>query len=308
MRPTRTSLSAPTRLVRVGVPLRDRSRSLPGAVPAPGRRVLLAGALAWGLAACGSRGADDVDRPAPVAPPRTVRTGSVSLAGPPAFLPFMKGLAARYQSLYPGVTVRADVLPMAPLLAQLRARALGFALLPRRLGDAGRDLFGFPVARDGLAVLVRRDHPLQALALAELTLRLRAGGAARLAVHDPQGRVGDLVEELFRIDARGVPRLAAGIDPVTWFQGAGRDTDDVLLTTLDVALGFASGAKFRGVAIDGVAATPRNLRKGDYPLMAPVNLVTRDLPAGEARLFVDFCLSAQISDLVRQHGLIPYAD
>ena len=236
------------------------------------------------------------------------RSGAVSLAGPAALMPLMQSLAARYELLYPGVTVDTSAPPLAPALARLRARSLDFALLPRRLADHERDLLAFPVARDGLGVLVRRAHPLQTLSVAGLAARLSQGRAGGLAVHDPQGRVDAMLGALFRIDGRSLPRVA---DAASWVrdEGSGEGAQvEVLLLTLDAALGFASRADVRLVAIDGRHANPRNLRKGDYPLLEPVNLVSRDQPAGEGRHFVDFCLSAQIFDLVRQHGLIPYAD
>jgi phosphate transport system substrate-binding protein len=64
----------------------------------------------------------------------------------------------------------------------------------------------------------------------------------------------------------------------------------------------------RNTHIDGVAATSRAIRSGDYPLARPLSLVTKGNPAGLAKLFIEYAASSQVSDLVIAHDFVPYLD
>lgn len=61
----------------------------------------------------------------------------------------------------------------------------------------------------------------------------------------------------------------------------------------------------RAVKIDGIAPTPQNIKNGRYPLSRTPMLVTRGKPAGEARQFIDFVLSAAGQKIVKRMGYLP---
>ena len=62
------------------------------------------------------------------------------------------------------------------------------------------------------------------------------------------------------------------------------------------------------IKVDGYAPSARNLRRGLYPLLIPLSLVTRELPQGEIKAFLDFCLSAHATALVARLGFVAYVD
>jgi phosphate transport system substrate-binding protein len=57
-----------------------------------------------------------------------------------------------------------------------------------------------------------------------------------------------------------------------------------------------------------VAATSENVRNGNYPMSRPLTLVTKELPAGLVKAFLEFALSSQVSDLVKEFSFVPYVD
>jgi phosphate transport system substrate-binding protein len=61
----------------------------------------------------------------------------------------------------------------------------------------------------------------------------------------------------------------------------------------------------RAVKIDGVAPTPDNIKSGQYLLSRTPQLVTPGKPEGEARLFIDFVLSADGQKIVERLGYLP---
>jgi phosphate transport system substrate-binding protein len=71
---------------------------------------------------------------------------------------------------------------------------------------------------------------------------------------------------------------------------------------------YAKGVKeLEVVAADGQAYLPsaENVRSGKYPLSRPLFMYTRGAPAGDAKAFIDFCLSREGQGIVTQVGYYP---
>jgi ABC-type glycerol-3-phosphate transport system substrate-binding protein len=51
--------------------------------------------------------------------------------------------------------------------------------------------------------------------------------------------------------------------------------------------------------------SPENVRSGKYPLSRPLFMYTRGAPSGEAKQFIDFCLSPAGQAIVTQVGYFP---
>jgi len=78
-------------------------------------------------------------------------------------------------------------------------------------------------------------------------------------------------------------------------------------------IGYGGGAYAKGVkelkvvGDDGqpYAPTEENVRSGKYPLARPLFVYTRGAAIGEAKEFIDFCLSAEGQAVVTQVGYYP---
>jgi phosphate transport system substrate-binding protein len=69
-----------------------------------------------------------------------------------------------------------------------------------------------------------------------------------------------------------------------------------------------AGAGVRLLAFDRIDASSRSIANGSYALARPLALVTRRLPEGLARQFIDFALSRHVADLVAEHDFVPYEE
>ena len=65
------------------------------------------------------------------------------------------------------------------------------------------------------------------------------------------------------------------------------------------------GTPIKLLPLDGIAASVENVRNGIYPLSRPLNLVTRGVPKGLARDFIEFARSEQVHDLVEAQYFVP---
>jgi phosphate transport system substrate-binding protein len=82
------------------------------------------------------------------------------------------------------------------------------------------------------------------------------------------------------------------------------------------AIGFASlGLAQQAAAIQpirllplgDVPATLENVRNGRYPLVRPLQLVTRDEPQGIVKEFIDYARSPEVHDLIKTNGFVDWS-
>ncbi len=71
-----------------------------------------------------------------------------------------------------------------------------------------------------------------------------------------------------------------------------------------ISLGLVN-IKVKAVNLDGVKATDENILQYRYRLVRPFLFVTRGPAGGEIKDFIDFVLSREGQDLIKQEGLIP---
>jgi phosphate transport system substrate-binding protein len=54
----------------------------------------------------------------------------------------------------------------------------------------------------------------------------------------------------------------------------------------------------RALSVDGSAPARASVQRGAYPLKRPLVLVTKDVPAGDTKAFLDFVLAAEAQAIV----------
>jgi phosphate transport system substrate-binding protein len=86
-----------------------------------------------------------------------------------------------------------------------------------------------------------------------------------------------------------------------------KELDDAIDCIQDVAADdagiTASSMSFavpgvRALAIDDAAPVPADVQSGAYPLKRPLILVTKDIPAGDTKAFLDFMLTPEAQAIV----------
>jgi phosphate transport system substrate-binding protein len=184
--------------------------------------------------------------------------------------------------------------------------------------ERGVEFHEVVVARDGIAVVVHPENPVEELTLDQLrqifngTLRdwKQVGGPKRpLQVLSRESNSGTYVffnEHVLRKDdyareARLMPSNAAIVQAVSQDRGS----------IGYVGLGYAEGAPVRIVRVKADAASPAvapsltTVRDGSYPIARPLHLYANGEPKGLARDFIEFALSPEGQRIVRETGYIP---
>lgn len=273
---------------------------------------LLASLMLLSASACQRDDAAPKNAVAPLA-------GSLRLSGSSTMAPLMQAIAARFGHLHPGVSFDIESGGSNRGVDDARSGKVDIGMVSKALPD-DKELTGIAIARDGGGIVLHRDNPVTQLSDAQLrnifTGRLKnwkqVGGAdAPIYVIDRDTRRG--VRELFlhhyRLTADELRADAVGGD---------NDATIALLRTQPGGIVFfsigeaerrvAAGEPLKLLPADGVAASRQTIQKGDYPISRPLTLVTRGLPQGLAKTFIDYARSPAVHDLLEQYEFVPYLD
>ena len=273
-------------------------------------RILLLAALAvFCLAASAAQ--------APSASPNRVQN-RLTITGAATLAPLVNDIARRFEQRHPGIRIEVRSVGSGKGLTDLRAGTTDIAMLSRALLNSERDLFAFPIARDGVAVIVHRDNPVKNIdtqQLAELLTsklvnwKALGGRDAPIAFAWRRGH-GSVELVLTRL---GVKREQLGGhllgDDDDAIQFASASPNGVTLTSVGQAeRSVQAGAPIKLLAYNGAPASSRTIRSHGYMLSRPLTLITRHLPEGLQKQFIDYALSSNVIDLQLKYGFVPYQE
>lgn len=246
--------------------------------------------------------------------------GRLLITGSSTMAPLIVAIAKRFQTLHTGARVEVQMGGSGRGIRDARQGAADIGMVSRALGEAERDLYGVPIARDGVAVVVHRDNPVKSLTVRQIvevyTGRItnwkQVGGrdTAILVVKAEETRSStELFIHFFDI---GYDRILAqrvvGDNPTRIKLLVETPNAILYMSVGEAERNALTGVPLSLLPIGGVAAGSKTIRSGDYPISRPLTLVTRSIPTGLAGQFIDFALSAGVTDLILAHDFVPYLD
>lgn len=254
----------------------------------------------------------------PVSPRK--RAQKLHIVGSTTMGPLLKEIAAKYHLVHPEVAVEVELGGSARGLMDVRAGLAHIAMLSRALAPSERDLYGIPIARDGVGVVVHADNPLRELSVEQLqavfTGRAREWkelGGSRDAVYALGGLRDGASSALFArflkqpLDAFSLnAAVESNIERLAVVAACENAIAYVSVGAAERAI--AQGVSVRLLPISGVTASSANIRNGSYPICRALTLASRDAPSGVARSFFAFCLSAQVNGILSAFDFVPYLD
>jgi phosphate transport system substrate-binding protein len=232
----------------------------------------------------------------------------------------MTDVAQRFEHLHPGVKIELRSSGSGKGIAEVRAGTCDVGMLSRAPFANERDLFGYPIARDGLAVVVHRENPIKGVTTRQLTgiLTGQLVNWKQLGGHDApirlawrtqgHGSVELILEKLNLRREQVVPHTIVRTNE----QGIALIAKDPHAVTLasvaEAELSAQAGVGVKLLAFNGSPASTRTIQNHNYMLSRPMTLVTRHLPQGLQKQFIDYALSPEVVDLQVKYGFVPYKD
>lgn len=252
---------------------------------------------------------------------RTLPTpGKLLITGSSTMCPLIAEIGKRFEYLHPGIRVEVQCGGSGRGISDAREGKADIGMASRALTEKEKDLYGFPIARDGISVILHKDNPVKALSDAQvadiytgkITNWKEVGGrdAAITVVNPKKGySSAELFSHYFKIGYEDIKAdIIAGDNP-TRIKAVIADPSAIAYISAGEADRTArAGIPIKLLPFNNVMPTGRNIITGNYPITRPLILVTKNLPSGAVKAFIDFCLSQAVVDLIEKLDFVPYED
>lgn len=186
----------------------------------------------------------------------------------------------------------------------------------RALKDSEPDLVVHTIARDGIAIVTHTSNVVDGLTLAQvrqiftgdITNWSEVGGADHaievISREEGSGTRGAF-EEMVMDDDNDATDDNITASALLFNSNGALHT---AVSDAQWAIGFLSfgylDSEVKALEIDGVAATVANAKNETYPVIRPLNYLTKEAPEGIVKDYIDFCLSSDGQDIVEDEGYI----
>lgn len=189
------------------------------------------------------------------------------------------------------------------------------------------------IGYDGIAIIVNKQNPINEITskqiidiyTGKLTNWKDLGGPDRpikLVSKDFGRSTLDLFIEHFNLEVKKHDNLmfyktkTEKEYPGTGAVVVGQNSEAIVEVSKDpgaigyVSIGAAERAerklgKIKRIRLDGIEASRENVRNKSYPIIRPLNLITKGKPSGEVERFMEFLLSPHGQNIVKNLDYIP---
>jgi len=167
------------------------------------------------------------------------------------------------------------------------------------------------VARDGIAVIVHPSNPINNISLEDLKAIYTGGISKWSKIGSGSGSIVIVSRDAASGTFETFNNLALNKAKLT-------DAALMLASNLEIArtiaqtpgaigyvgLGYLSD-EVKAIKVNGITASEATVRNETYPLARPLFMYTNGTPSGLAKSFIDFIMSGQGQDIVKEAGFVP---
>ena len=260
--------------------------------------------------------ATSAPNPAPT-PAGTGLSGEITEAGSTTVQPLAEKLAEAFSAQYPDVEITVQGGGSSVGVKSAGEGTVDVGAASREVKESELqefpDLKVYTIARDGIAIVAHPDVPLDGLTkeqvkdifAGEITNWNEVGGPDKpiVVVSREEGSGTRAAFEEMVMGKEGPPIVDTAILQPS--NGAVRTT----VSTTPDSIGFLSfgylDESVKTLAIDGVEPTEANAASGAYPIVRPLNLLTKGEPSGVVKAWLDFILGEEGQQIVADEGYIP---
>ena len=254
-------------------------------------------------------------------PPDTmVPAGTLHLTGSSTMTPLMSEITQRFHALHPQVLFIIETGGSSRGISDVRSGNADIGMASRVLNAEEKGVTGFPVARDGVGIMVHKDNPVKTLSQSEV-VAIFTGQSQNWKAFNGQdipitviardklrGLTGVFLDH-YKLRYEDIKAQKVVGDNIFAFDAVRGNVAAVTLISV-VAADEASGAGIpvKLIPLDGIVANNRSILTGNYSLTRPLTLVTTEAPTLLVQRFIEFTLSSQVTDLIQKLGFIPYLE
>ncbi len=237
--------------------------------------------------------------------------GELQLAGSSTVQPLAQSLAEVYMEQNPDVKIDVQGGGSSVGVKSAAEGTTPIGMASRALKDSEMeeypDLIAHTIARDGIAIVVHADVPIDGLSLdearqifaGEITSWGEIGGPDETIVVVSREE-GSGTRGAFEDMVMGDEALIADTALLQPSNGAVKTT----VASTPLSIGYISFGylddSVKALAIDGVEPTVAHAQSDAYSVVRPLNLITKGEPTGLAKAFLDFIMTDEGQQIVAQ--------
>lgn len=241
----------------------------------------------------------------------------LTLSGSSTIAPLAQELGARFEQLHPGVKIDVQAGGSARGVTDARQGLAQIGLVSRGPKPEEANLKWHTIARDGIAVIVHSDNPVKELTadqvIAIYTGKERnwhnAGGKEQTitVVNKAEGRSTlELFLHHFKLKASEVKADVVIGDNQQGIKTVAGNPNAIGYVSIGSAEYEAKhGSSIKLLPLNGIAPSTATVVDGSFPLARPLNFVTKEVPTGLTKEFIDFAQSAQADSLIEKQYFVP---
>jgi len=260
-----------------------------------------------------ARAAELADRPG------KSQAGLLRITGSSTMCPMISAINERFRTVKPDIRLVVECGGSERGIKDVREGNAEIGMIARALKADEKDLYGFPIARDGLSFIAHKSNPVPTLSPEQIagifsgkiiSWRQVGGNDAPITVIlKEKGKVAtEFLVKHFDLAGKLQGKVVPGDNPETAGMVLSNPNAIGYLSSGEAERRANAGEALRTIPLGGVAPTARNIITGNYPLTRPLTLITRGLPSGLEKEFVNYCLSSKVVDLIEKFDFVPYED
>lgn len=240
-----------------------------------------------------------------------VITGSSTVA------PVVSEAARQYESMTPGLRIDVQTGGSSRGIADVRKGLAHLGMASRRLKGDESDLSVRTIAIDGVGVIVHRENPIQDLSKDQLVgiYRKEISNWKELGGHDAPIIVVNKAEgratlEVFLgytgLDSADVKADVIAGENQHAIKSVAGNPDAIGYVSIGAAAAESdAGIPVKLIACDGIEASTENVSNGTFPIVRPLNMVTKGAPSTAAHQFLEYLGSPAIHGNIKAHLYVP---
>lgn len=240
-----------------------------------------------------------------------VITGSSTVA------PLVNEIGKQFEQDNPDTRVDVQTGGSSRGIADARSGTADIGMVSRALTANESDLNGFPVALDGIAMIVHESNPIQELTPEQIQKVYRkqiqnwsdVGGnkGAITVVNKAEGRSTlEVFEAFFEFQPKDIKADVIIGDNQQGLKTVAANPQALGYVSIGAAqVEIARGEPIKMLPLNGIEPNLDNVKNSTYPLSRVLNVVTKGAPAPLAQEFINYATSSQVESLVSNQQLIP---
>jgi phosphate transport system substrate-binding protein len=246
--------------------------------------------------------------------------GKLLVTGSNTMAPMIAAAGKRFSTLHPGVQIEVQTGGSGQAIDDVMKGKADIGMASRSLTNKESGLYSFAIARDGVCLVVHENNPVRSLTSRQVSdiytgkidnwSKVGGKNAPVVPINVSEGLgSSDLFTRYFGIKYADVKAPIVVSGNLERVKALLENPNGITYMSVGAAQQqMDMGAPIKTLPTDGVAATPKNIRSGNFPLSRPLLLLTKGVPTGLVKEFITFSLSSQITDIVLQHDFVPYLD